>query len=297
MFCQDWSFVKSMTDTPYKIATMANELIAFSPVAIRLCDIIDDKHANADSIAFVIQQDAALTSTILRLANSPYYGFSQEIAAINDAVSRIGVREVYRMALSVSAAESFANIPTTLITMEDFWSHSLLCAFSAQELAKEFHLKSNGSIYAAGLLHDIGQLVLYANRPEQSSEVLEQCINSFETADQSIVEGEIFGFTHEHVGLELANLWNFPSLLKECIQFHHHPENAIAHKKEVMLIHTSNIFSVLIEIQSDNLDDAPPMDESVRGMFHGQPEKIKKISQRIEKKYQENKDIFLNAIL
>ncbi len=286
-----------MTDTPYKIATMANELIAFSPVAIRLCDIIDDKHTNADSIADVIQQDAALTSTILKLANSPYYGFSQEIAAINEAVSRIGMREVFRMALSVSAADSFANIPTTLITMEDFWNHSLLCAFSAQELAKEFNLKSSGAIYAAGLLHDIGQLVLYSNRPEQSSEVLEQCINSFNTADQSIVEGEIFGFTHEHVGLELANLWNFPPLLRECIQFHHHPENAISYKKEVRLLHASNVFSVLIEIQSHNLDDAPPLEESIRDKFHGKPKKIKNICRRIESKYIENKDIFLNAIL
>lgn len=286
-----------MKDSPYSIATSANELIAFSPIALRLCESIDDEYSNSKSIATVIQQDAALTTSILKLANSPYYGFSQEISAIDEAVSRVGTREVYRMALSVSAAESFVNIPTTLITMEDFWSHSLLCAFSAQELAKEFQIKASGTIYAAGLLHDIGQLVLYANRPEQSTEVLEICMNSIDTKDQSTVENEIFGFTHEQVGAELAKLWNFPNILKECIEFHHTPNNANEFQQQTLLIHTANIFSVLIEIHSYDLDDAPPMDSKIKDLFMADTKKIKYICDRIEKKYLDNKKIFLNAMV
>ena len=286
-----------MKDSPYSIANSANELIAFSPIALRLCEIIGDENSNSESIAFVIQQDAALTTSILKLANSPYYGFSQEISAIDEAVSRVGTREVYRMALSVSAAESFVNIPTTLITMEDFWSHSLLCAFSAQELAEEFQIKASGTIYAAGLLHDIGQLILYANRPEQSTEVLEICMSGIDTKDQSTVENEIFGFTHEKVGVELAKLWNFPPLLRECIEFHHSPDNANKFQQEALLVHTANIFSVLIEIQSYDLDDAPPMNEMIKNSFISDTKKIENLCNRIEKKYLDNKKIFLNAMI
>lgn len=289
--------VIDMTDTPYIIASTAKELVAFSPIALRLCEIFDDESSSSENIALVIQQDAALTTSILKLANSPYYGFSQEISAIDEAVSRIGTREVYNMALSVSAAESFVNIPTTLITMEDFWSHSLLCAFSAQELAEEFQMKASGSIYAAGLLHDIGQLVLYANRPEQSTEVLEICMDSFDVRDQSAVENEIFGFTHEQVGAELAASWNFPVLLKECIEFHHSPEYAQNYRQEVLLIHAANIFSVLIEIQSYELNDGPPMSEEIKKLFIGDSGKIKNICNRIERKYLDNKKIFLDAMV
>ncbi len=287
----------NMKDSPYSIASSAKKLIAFSPIALHLCEIIDDESSNSESIGFVIQQDAALTTNILKLANSPYYGFSQEISAIDEAVSRVGTQEIYRMALSVSAAESFVDIPTTLITMEDFWSHSLLCAFSAQELAKELQINASGTIYAAGLLHDIGQLVLYANRPEQSSEVLEICMNSFNVKDQSAVENEIFGFTHEQVGAELAKLWNFPAVLKECIEFHHFPNSANSFQQQALLMHTANIFSVLVEIQSYDLDDAPPMDEKIKGSFIGKTEKIKSICSRIEKKYLDNKKIFLDAMV
>ncbi|MFK7793782.1 MAG: HDOD domain-containing protein [Gammaproteobacteria bacterium] len=286
-----------MKDTPYNVASTANELVAFSPIALRLCEIIDDKYSSSKSIGFVIQQDAALSTSILKLANSAFYGFSQEIGAIDEAVSRIGTREIYRMALSVSAAKSFTNIPSTLITMEDFWSHSLLCAFSAQELAQEIQMKPSGAIYAAGLLHDIGQLVLYANRPEKSTEVLEICMNSFDVKDQSIVENEVFGFNHQQVGAELATLWNFPGLLKACIEFHHAPGCAQTYKQEALLIHAANIFSVLIEIESDDLDDAPPMNAQIAKLFVNDTKKVQTICTRIKKKYLDNKRIFLDAMV
>ena len=86
-------------------------------------------------------------------------------------------------------------------------------------------------------------------------------------------------------------------LLKECIEFHHSHDDAQTYKKEALLIHTANIFSALIEIQSDDLDDAPQMNEQVRKLFANDAGKVKKICSRIKKKYLDNKKIFLDAMV
>ena len=286
-----------MPDTALKIAQLATDLVAFSPVAIKLSQVIDDKTSSAETISEIIKQDVALTTNILRLANSPFYGFSQDISSIGEAVSRVGTTEVFQLALSISARETFPGIPEKLISMEDFWSHSILCAYASQELITTFNLSTSGSIYAAGLLHDIGQLILFENRPEQATEVLERCLGTYEESDQSDVENEVFGFTHADVGLELARMWNFPPLLQECIAFHHRPNLANKFGHEAQIINMSNVLAVLVEIQSHNLNDAFPIDDSLREAFNKNLSDIGAVCRRIEEKYNQNKHVILGAML
>ena len=286
-----------MPDTALKIAQLATDLVAFSPVALKLSQVIDDKTSSAETISEIIKQDVALTTNILRLANSPFYGFSQDISSIGEAVSRVGTTEVFQLALSISARETFPGIPEKLISMEDFWSHSILCAYASQELITTFNLSTSGSIYAAGLLHDIGQLILFENRPEQATEVLERCLGTYEESDQSDVENEVFGFTHADVGLELARMWNFPPLLQECIAFHHRPNLANKFEHEARIINMSNVLAVLVEIQSHNLNDAFPIDDSLREAFNKNLSDIGAVCRRIEEKYNQNKHVILGAML
>ena len=286
-----------MPDTAQKIAQLATDLVAFSPVTIKLSQVIDDKTSSAETISEIIKQDVALTTNILRLANSPFYGFSQDISSIGEAVSRVGTTEVFQLALSISARETFPGIPEKLISMEDFWSHSILCAYASQELITTFNLSTSGSIYAAGLLHDIGQLILFENRPEQATEVLERCLGTYEESDQSDVENEVFGFTHADVGLELARMWNFPPLLQECIAFHHRPNLANKFEHEARIINMSNVLAVLVEIQSHNLNDAFPIDDSLREAFNKNLSDIGAVCRRIEEKYNQNKHVILGAML
>ncbi len=285
-----------MNETAHDIAKLATELNAFSPVAIKLCDVIDDETSTGKSIADIIQQDPVLTTKLLKLANSPYYGFSQQISEIEDAFSRVGTTELFRMALSVSASETFHGIPETLITMRDFWNHSILCAHSALEIAANFNLKASGALYAAGLLHDIGQLVLFSHRKQQSIEVLERCIDSYEELDQCQVEQEVFGFTHADVGLELARMWNFPPILQACIAHHHDYENATSFQQEVLTINMANILAILTEIRSEKLNDIAPVSDNLRKQFNDNLTDIKAICERVEQSYARNKSIMLDAL-
>lgn len=285
-----------MRETALDIANLATELVAFSPVALKLCDLIDDKTSSANSISEVISQDPVLTTKLLKLANSPFCGFSQDIGGIDEAVSRIGTTEVFHMALSVSASETFDGIPETLITMNDFWSHSVLCAYAAQELAQTFKLKKTGVIYAAGLLHDIGQLILFANRPDESTKVLERCVGNYDELDQCSVEREVFGFTHAEIGKELARMWHFPEMLQETIANHHQPHLSKKYSRESLIINMSNILAVLIEVQSHDLNDAPYMDISVKQAFEKNLKDVSSICKRIEGKFLENKSIVLEAM-
>lgn len=285
-----------MTQTAYEIANSNSELMAFSPVALKLCEVIDDESSNASNIANVIKQDPALAARLLQLANSPFYGFSQEICEIEDAISRIGTTETFRIALSVSISNSFHDIPETLISKKDFWAHSTLCAYAAEELSDLYNIRSKGAIYTAGLLHDIGQLILFANYPDKSLQVLERCIDSHEELDQAEIEYAVFGFTHAQIGYELARKWNFPLMLQECIAYHHSPNEANNYRQEVLTINMSNILAILIEINSTNINDVPCINKNVHEEFNKTLNDITNVCERIEQKFLGAKNIILDSL-
>jgi len=233
------------------------QLISLPAAYVRLNELVEDPSSSAADIAHVITQDVALTARLLRVANSPLYGLSTQIDTVSRAVTVLGTQQVRNLALATSACKSFDGIPNELVSMESFWEHSILCALCARTLALKCLKHQREAVFVAGLLHDIGQLVLYRTLPDLSRQTLEACLDSSDELEPQEVEREIIGFDHAEVGSELARSWSLPSSLQECIACHHNPAQAKQNHVETAIVHIANSIAALVELNTHELDNAP----------------------------------------
>jgi len=235
-------------------------LVTLPDVYLKINRLVDDPNTNSADIAKAVSQDPSFTVRLLRVANSSLYGFSSKIDSVPKAVTIIGTAQVRSLALSMSVASSFAGLPNELVSMDNFWRHSLLCALAARHLAREARRCDPDALFTAGLLHDIGELVIFNRLPDQAREALELVLDSQDEMPIFQAEHEVMGFDHAEVGGELARQWQLPPLLEECIAHHHAIANAKSHPRETALIHLANIIALMAEIDTLDPDDVPPID-------------------------------------
>lgn len=245
--------------SPDELVKDISGLITLPDVYLRINRLIDAPDSTSADIAKVISQDAAFTVKLLKLANSAVYNFSSTIDTVAKAVTVIGTSQIRSLALSLSVANSFEGLPNDLVSMQNFWKHSLLCALIARLLCKEARRCDADTLFTAGLLHDIGELIIFNRLPEQAHEMLLQVLDSQEETTIPEAEIAILGFDHSAVGGALAEQWNLPGVLQECIAFHHAPDLAAKHPREAALVHIANTLAQLAEVDSLDLDDAPPI--------------------------------------
>jgi HD-like signal output (HDOD) protein len=243
--------------TPQSLVAGIKELVTLPEVALRIARMVDDPSSSSTDIGREIGRDAALTARLLRIANSPAYGHHGKIATISRAITVLGVRQVRDLTVGLTAIRTFDGIGNELVTMASFWRHSFLCAVAAGQIAARRDRGRDDSPFVAGLLHDIGQLVLFSRAPVPARQALLMSVDSADDLGLFQCEREVMGFDHGAVGLALAQTWGMPRSLQECIEFHHEPERAQEYPLEVATIHIANSVAVLAEIGSCELGDAP----------------------------------------
>jgi HD-like signal output (HDOD) protein len=243
--------------TPEGLIAGIKDLVTLPEVALRIARMVDDPSSSSADIGRAISQDAALTARLLRIANSPAFGQHGKIATISRAITVLGVRQVRDLTVGLTAVRTFEGIGNELVTMESFWRHSFLCAVAAGQIAARRSRSPDDSPFIAGLLHDVGQLVLFSRAPQSARQALLMSVDSADDRGLYLCEREILGFDHGAVGLALARNWGMPRSLQECIEFHHEPERAQDYPAEVATVHIANSVAVLAEIGSSELADAP----------------------------------------
>lgn len=237
----------------------ASDLISLPEVTLRVNEIANDPNSTADEMAAVIAQDPALVVRMLKVANSAYYGLSNEVETISRAVAVLGTNKIRDLVLSSSASEAFDGIPNDLISMQDFWHHSLYCGLLAQILSKKSKKTNSESIFIAGLLHDIGQLLMFNQMPEKAHEAILLLMEGSEELETYEAERHVFGFDHTQVGAALIKSWKLAPVLEECVEFHHEPQNAKKFQAEVAMINIANAVAVMADFDSMDPDDEIPM--------------------------------------
>ena len=154
------------------------DLVTLPDVAMRIARMVNDPTASASDIGREIGRDAALTARLLRIANSPSFGQYGKIATVSRAITVLGVRQVRDLTVGLTAVRAFDGISNELVTMESFWRHSLLCAVAAAHIAAHRGAEPGESAFVAGLLHDIGQLVLFSRAQNEEREALLMSIDA-----------------------------------------------------------------------------------------------------------------------
>lgn len=245
--------------TPEALAEEVNQLASMPDIAFRINDLLDDDNSSAADIGQLIEQDPSLSIVLLKLANSALYNNGAPITAISRAVMTVGAREVRDIAFGVCASNAFEGIPNDLVTMEDFWTHSLYCAAATKAVGDAARIRSQDSLFMAGLLHDIGQLVMYSQRPKDSRQALRLGLERSDGQLTWQAERDVFGFDHMQVGAALARLWRLPDYLQQALLYHHHPHDCPDDDPTVLAVHVGNSLAVLAELDSTSFDDAPPL--------------------------------------
>lgn len=261
-------------------------LISLPEVSLRVNELANDPNSTADDMGKVISQDPALVARMLKIANSAFYGLSTEVETITRAIAILGTNKIRDLVISTAASNTFDGIPNSLITMQDFWHHSLYCGLLAQILSKKSKKANSESIFIAGLLHDIGQLLMFNQLPEKSHEAILLLMEGTEELETFEAERHVFGFDHMQVGAELIKSWKLAPVLQECVEFHHEPEKAKDFPAEVALINIANAVAVMADFNSmSNEDEIPsinPKSWALTGLSKDDlPDAIKKAQEEI----------------
>jgi putative nucleotidyltransferase with HDIG domain len=199
----------------------------------RLSGIIEKPRITLVEISAFISNDPALTTKVLKMVNSAIYGFPGRIASVSHATMLLGLNVIKGLLLGVSVFELMQK------TMNGLYEHSLGCAIASRVIAQKKGLKEPEEISVAGLLHDIGKVILMLEFQTE----YEAAMNEARTKGISIFEAEKvqFNATHANVGSWLAEKWRFPRNLIEVIEFHHRPMLAKNAPLETAIVHMADI--------------------------------------------------------
>ena len=240
------------------LVNQANELASLPEVVMRAVEIINNPDASAADIGNVISDDPALTARLLKIVNSPFYGFPSRIDTVSRAITVVGTLELLDLILATSVMKAFSGIPPELVNMDEFWEHSLYTGVVSRVLAARHRAPNGERFFISGLLHDIGSLVIYRHRPEQSAAILEQARGS--VVPLHVLEREIFGFDHGEVGAALMQAWHLPEHLIASARWHHQPLEVEEHQLETAMVHLADVIASAVYSTASETERVPPMD-------------------------------------
>jgi len=250
----------------------------------RIMLVADDPKATANDLAQEIASDQSLTAKILQIVNSAFYGFRREISSVTDAVVILGFNQVRHMATAVSVFGAFQRGEDRLFDRQLLWRHSLACAMTSNALtikSRDKYPDEKGG-HTAGLLHDIGKVVLDQYFHDKLVEVMVYA----KDRSAPLIEAEqtILGATHADVGGWLADSWGFPVTLVESIKCHHAPHEAHEPRLLPFVTHASNaVCNALGYAATDTVEHGTDVDEEARQAAGITRDSIRNIQEQLEK--------------
>lgn len=209
----------------------------------RINELIADPDVSLDEVVRVISIDQSLTARILRLVNSAYYGLQRQVSTIRHALIILGLDEIRQIVLSTTVIRLFGPQKSHGgFDLLKFWEHSLGCAFAAKSIARSFHYRVTGEIFVAGLLHDIGKIIMSQYFPQEFGQIEPLVVKR--GLSPWAAEKEAIGMTHGELGHLVADHWNLPYPIAEAIHHHHAPAQSTQTSLTTALIHLADVLSI-----------------------------------------------------
>ena len=221
--------------------------------AMRLISVVGDPRSTLEQIVDTIRYDQAVTTEVLRLCNSAYFGMSRKVESIEDSIRLLGTAKVLQLVMAAHtqtmlgrAQEGYGLVPGAL------WEHSVGVALGCQLYAKLFGLTELGILFTTGLLHDIGKVILNEFAAADYAEIVRRA--SEEDISFLEVEQQVLGFTHPEVGARLAEEWSLPETISRCIRYHHDPDGLDRPDPLVDAVHLADATCLLMGIGGGEVD-------------------------------------------
>lgn len=205
-------------------------LVSLPEVFMRIREVVSDPGSTMEEATAVIGKDPSLTAKLLKLVNSAFYARTLRVSGglppgrvdtLSRAVMLLGLNQLSTLAMGVSVLPLFKDIPAECIDMGQFWRHSVGVGVVTKLLAVRLGDPSPERFFVAGLLHDIGRLVLFKQAPALAAEALH--LAGRDGRSLLHAEREVFGFDHAALGGALLRKWRFPESLEQAVGRHHDP--------------------------------------------------------------------------
>lgn len=239
------------------IARQELELASHPDILRHILKASSDPLSSAAYIAEVVGKDVALSAKLLKVVNTPFYGFPQKVDTISRAIVLLGQDKVAGLAMGISVINMFQGVQGKLLDMAGFWKHSVACGIMGMVLAAHCNEQDKERFFVAGLLHDVGRLIMLKNRVQAVQSVL------FESRGLKValhdLENSRWGFDHARLAELVLEKWQLPENLLLAVRYHHAP-GACGYARDAVMIHVADFLIHSMDLGNSGATLVPPLD-------------------------------------
>lgn len=229
------------------IVSKVNDMKVLPEIINKIVLLTEDPDSTVEDMEKEILKDQVLTTKILRLANSAYYGYARKISTISQATILLGFQAIKSIALASTVSTYLTSeLKGYSLEKNELWTQSQTCAIISRYIAQHIKYTNPEEAYIAGLLRDIGKTILNQHMEKEYGEVLSKIeANGISFLD---AERDILGFDHAEIGEKVASKWNLPEDLVDAIGHHHTPELSNTNIKLVSIVHIADAMTMMMGI-------------------------------------------------
>jgi len=224
---------------PRDLKQVVKEIPTLPIVYQELFSKMNNPDVSVPQLGEIVSRDQALAAKILKLVNSAFYGYRNEINTVNRAMVILGFRTIRNAALAISVFEYVAGGEIdTMFSLENFWRHSLASASICKVIGREAGIKQQEETFVAGLLHDVGKLIMLKHFRDDFTEVC--CLQQKRGCTWLEAENELLRINHTKLARAILRSWNFPPNLTEAVCHHHEMDSEVSYPRLVALVNLAD---------------------------------------------------------
>ncbi|MCX8043520.1 MAG: HDOD domain-containing protein [Desulfobacterota bacterium] len=223
-----------------KIVQTIEQIPTLPVISTQILNLFRNENITIRQIQDLIERDPPLAAKILKIVNSSFYGLLNKVSTIEHAIIILGTNEVRSVALGFALQNHFKT-HSNHFEPARFWKHSIICSQIAKYLAKYFNVFDDGTYFLAGLIHDLGKLVIDQYFPEEFKAIVAHITEN--RCSFSKAEKEVLGVTHYQIGAKLLRQWNFPEKVIMQIFYHHAPWHDKNFTTESTILYLANVLT------------------------------------------------------
>jgi len=241
-------------------------LPAIPKVLQEISQLFNSPDISVKKISGLVGKDQSLTLKVLSIANSPLYGLRRNVTSIENAILVLGIHEIKSIVTSLKMTSTIKIKSDKFFDPNKFWHHSMVVGILAQRMSKDLGFNFEGDGFVAGMLHDMGILVIHEFLPDEYKKI----IDFSEANNTNFLEAEynILGLSHQEIGEFLSAKWSLPTVFTDALQYHHQPNCSLENNYLTSILHIADYVTSIYDVTNVIWDEDFNLDYSVMELLN-----------------------------